>query len=308
MRFRLGEDERRYLTLRSEVYLRLLPHLPQQTLVEVMRNLGKMEAMAYGEGIKQGMVVAASSADAEVMPPIVAHADFYGDAQTPLVRVEEKMLPKKREDHPWLVALPVEFPPQTLAEALAAYGPTLEAAPETQQRRATPEQMSARKRALVEALEHNNAPSNEAVDAVKREWSPARIEEDGFGLPEDMVVQIGKTIDISDHAEEDRDELAARVDEAAAPDSDMGSVESPDLLDRIRTQIQQEQKNGWEPKTWPDVILRLMTSMQIDASFLDLQLGGEQGRAVLDQCGLPNIFPGGGVIVDAEGKFAGVRT
>ena len=86
MRFRLGEDERLYETLRAEIYLRLLPSLPKTTLSEVMRNMQKLEAVAYGEGIKQGAVVAAAGHDG-VSLPIVAHADFYGDAQTPLVRV-----------------------------------------------------------------------------------------------------------------------------------------------------------------------------------------------------------------------------
>lgn len=281
MRFRLGQDERLYETLRAEIYLRLLPSLPKTALIEVMRNMQKLEALAYGEGIKQGMAVAASSADAEVMLPIVAHADFYGDAQTPLVRVEEERLPKKRANHPWLTALPVEFPPQTIAEALAAYGPSLDPA---------------------------DAPRERTTKPQRRVAPIATPEEDDFGLSEGTPLQIGPPLDVRDlHEQEVIDrEIAAGEQEAEARGEDR--AQSPDLLDRIRTQIKAEMNNGWDPKTWPDVIMHLMLSMHIDAAFLDLQLGGEQGRAVLDQCGLHHIFPGAGVVVGPSGEFAGVKT
>jgi len=276
MRFRLGEDERLYLTLRTEVYLRLLPHLPKTLLSEVMRNLQKLEAMSYGEGIKQGMVVAATSSlivglegpDIGSLPPITAHAQFYGEAQTPLVRVEEKRLADVRNSHPWLGASPVEFPPMTIAEAIAAYGPTLEPADASPRRREPP-------------------PAPVLADAA---------EEDDFVASDDQADDVEQDI-----------EREIAISKQAADERGEDRAQSPDLLDRIRTQIKAEMQNGWEPKTWPDLVLRLMQSMGIDAHFIDLQLGGEQGRAVLDQCGLQNIFPGGGVMVGPSGEFVGIR-
>ncbi len=48
--------------------------------------------------------------------------------------------------------------------------------------------------------------------------------------------------------------------------------------------------------------------MQVDASYLDLQLSSDSGRAVLAQAGLFNVFPGLGVIVDEQGGFGGVKS
>jgi hypothetical protein len=278
MRFRLGEDEHRYLTLRSEVYLRLLPHLPQKTLVEVMRNLGKLEAMSYGEGIKQGMAVAyLGTAELDAMMPIAAHSVFYGDASTPLGRVESALAHADDAAHPWLTQKPVEFPPQTLAEALAAYGPTLDAAP------------------------------NAEAPAPRTRPGWVRVEPDPGA--EQVVAALAALDELPEEGDApDPFEEQIAQDTADAKERGEDRAQSPDYLDRARSTIQTEMKNGWEPKTWTDLILRLMAVMQVDGGFLDLQLGGEQGRAVLDQCGLLNINPGAGVLVDAEGKFKGVRT
>jgi len=276
MRFRLGEDERLYETLRAEIYLRLLPSLPKTTLSEVMRNMQKLEAMSYGEGIKQGMAVAALSA--ANMPAIAQHASFYGDAATPLARVEEAAMPPvMSEAHPWVRAERVQFPPQTLAEAIAAYGPTLD-------------------------------PSKPLAGVPTRNIRiPAPVEaqeaQDDLDLPEEPTT--GSMVDVQQLFAMN-DEIAA--EEAAAIERGEDRAQSPDLLDRIRTQIKADMRDGWDPKTWPELILRLMVSMQMDAAAIDLQLGGEQGRAVLDQCGLHNINPGAGVVVDGDGNFVGVRT
>ena len=56
MRFRVGEDERRYGALRVEAYLRLLP-LPAATVSEILRNWSKIEAILFWEGVKQGLAI-----------------------------------------------------------------------------------------------------------------------------------------------------------------------------------------------------------------------------------------------------------
>lgn len=267
MRFRLGEDERLYETLKIEVYLRLLAHLPRTAISEAMRNLQKMEAMAYGEGIKQGMVVAALSKRRD-LTPITQHSAFYGDAGTPLIRVEEALGPGLDKVDPWLCAEAVEFPPQTIAEAIAAYGPTLE-------------------------------PSG-THEKPTRSFRRVREERDLSALPEvdfederapfNATAPEGPTVDM----------------DAAAPE-DERPAQSPDLLDRIRTTIKSRMTEGWRPKHWPDLIMHLHLLMQIDAAYLDLQLSGEQGRTVLDQCGLSDVVPGAGVVVDPEGTFIGVK-
>lgn len=266
MRFRLGEDERLYETLKTEVYLRLLAHLPRAAISEAMRNIQKMEAMAYGEGIKQGMAVAALSKRHD-LTPIVQHAAFYGDAGTPLLRVEEAHAPGAGSVDPWAHTEPVTFPPQTIAEAIAAYGPTLEPS-------ATSERPTKSHRRLAPIQDDDEHEPLAEVD-----------------LEDEQAAFDGPTVDTSRVA----------ADDERPP-------QSPDLLDRIRTTIKSRLSDGWKPKGWPDLIMHLHLIMQIDASYLDLQLSGEQGRTVLDQCGLSNLVPGAGVIVDPEGTFLGVKT
>lgn len=264
MRFRLGEDERLYETLKTEVYLRLLAHLPRAAISEAMRNIQKMEAMAYGEGIKQGMAVAALSKRRD-LTPIVQHAAFYGDAGTPLRRVEEAQWPGAEQTDPWVQAEPVVFPPQTIAEAIAAYGPTLEP-----------------------------GASSERPTKPSKRLPPVPDDDDGeVDFEDERAALASPTVDTS----------RSVIDE-----DDDRPPQSPDLLDRIRSTIKSQLNDGWKPKGWPDLIMRLHLVMQIDASYLDLQLSGEQGRTVLDQCGLSNLVPGAGVIVDPEGTFLGVKT
>lgn len=58
---------------------------------------------------------------------------------------------------------------------------------------------------------------------------------------------------------------------------------SPSVLDRIRDVILLMPER---PAAYEDLILALHREMKMDAAYLDLQLSSEQGRAVLDQCGL----------------------
>jgi hypothetical protein len=119
IRFRLVEDERRYLALRAELYLRLSQSgADMRVVADVLRNLGKIESFAYSEGIRQG-AVAQACATSRPRPALGLHRDFYGSADTPLREVEKAKRPDCEggifeED-------PLEFAPLTLGEAKKHY-------------------------------------------------------------------------------------------------------------------------------------------------------------------------------------------
>jgi len=102
--------------------------------------------------------------------------------------------------------------------------------------------------------------------------------------------------------------LIDQEDETASERGEDRPPESPAFLDRVRDELLSQVSQGWKPSGWADLIMRLHLSMQVDASYLDLQLSSDSGRAVLAQAGLFNVFPGLGVIVDEQGGFGGVKS
>jgi hypothetical protein len=119
IRFRLVEDERRYLALRAELYLRLSQSgADMRVVADVLRNLGKIESFAYAEGIRQGAVARACT-QAEDLSALGLHHDFYAFADTPLREVEKRKCPDRAggvfEEEP------LEFAPLTLGEAKKQY-------------------------------------------------------------------------------------------------------------------------------------------------------------------------------------------
>jgi hypothetical protein len=289
MRFRVGEDERRYGALRIEAYLRLLP-LPAATVSEILRNWSKIEAILFWEGVKQGLAIGTLRAMDGRAPheqllhgastAVAAHAAVYGEADTPLAAVETKHLRAIFADapeaiaaaalHPWLSAKPVEFAPQTLAEFTKRYGVD----------------------AVIGAAV---APVLQAPPVA-----PAPVV-----APE----ADGNDEDPDDRAMMERlQALIDQEDETAAERGEDRPPESPAFLDRVRDELLSQVSQGWKPSGWPELIMRLHLSMQVDASYLDLQLSSDSGRAVLAQAGLFNVFPGLGVIVDEQGGFGGVKS
>ena len=284
-RFRVTEDERLYLALRTEMYLRIVQHVPAQAVTEILRNFGKLEALVHFEGVKQGLAVATLAeagdfAGIEALKgvngllPAEALAKIYGESDTPLAAAEKKWIDALVErDTPfsdslqvssWMSTKPVELPPMTIKEAIAKYGPDLGVEP------AQPSSASA---ALVAAF---------------------------AGAPNAPVAPI----DISDplaamkQLEQSDDPLAAIRDTQVA-DQDL-PVESPADIERVRERLTKllSDEGGWRPIDWSDLILKLHVEMQIDAFWLDIQLSTDVGRAMLAQVGLPNVHPGAAVMFD----------
>lgn len=282
MRFRTVEDERVYNALRVEIFLRLGAHLPPVVMNEVLRNLGKIEGLLYGEGIRQGMVVAALAAShgepLDELPALVAHAAFYAGAATPLVRVEDakfraalKMrgfdFDNPAADDPWLDASPLPFAPQTLAEATKLYGPELEPAPA------------------------RRAPQQERVG----DTDAAR----------DFAAMVEKDIEmrVDDATRRELDRLGVDLPDSASADHLMSRDASPAFLDRVRDELQNMLNGGWKPTGWQDLIMSLHLRMQVDAAALDLQLSGDIGRTVLAQVGLFDIAPPSMVMTGEDGSI-----
>lgn len=285
MRFRVGEDERRYSALRVEAYLRLLP-LPASTVGEILRNWSKIEAILFWEGVKQGLAIGALHAmdnrrsDEKLLngasTAVAAHAAVYADADTPLSAAESKHLqalfdgiPEAQAAaalHPWLLAQPVEFAPQTLAEFTKRYG--------------------------ADAVAGGGvAPIQQAQAAPVSPPEPAAQTEDP--ADRDIMERLQALMD--------------REDQAASERGEDRPAESPAFLDRVRDELLSQVGQGWKPNSWADLIMRLHLAMQADASYLDLQLSSEVGRTILAQAGLFSVFPGMGVIVDEQGGFEGVK-
>jgi len=289
MRFRVGEDERRYGALRIEAYLRLLP-LPAATVSEILRNWSKIEAILFWEGVKQGLAIGTLRAMDGRAPheqllhgastAVAAHAAVYGEADTPLAAVETKHLQALFASapeaiaaaalHPWLSAKPVEFAPQTLAEFTKRYGADAVIGA-----------------AVAPVLQ---APPVAPAPVVAPEADGDHEDPDDRAMTERLQALIDQ-----------EDETAAERGEDRPP-------ESPAFLDRVRDELLSQVSQGWKPSGWADLIMRLHLSMQVDASYLDLQLSSDSGRAVLAQAGLFNVFPGLGVIVDEQGGFGGVKS
>lgn len=298
--FRNAEDERRFNALRVELYMRVIKSAPPTVVSEILRNLGKLEAMLYGEGLRQGLAISQlymmtgrswSIPDITQLTPPAVLAAVYGDAQTPLARVEDSLMVKFSEADqerlkqlPWLSREPARFGPQTLAEAEAAYGPDLAPSdgPPTRELR-KPQNAS-----------EWRAPPKKAELPLVTEDAIAEAHRRADSTPDDDV-------DVAMDAQLDEmiDQAQARLAEEPG--------EQPDIIDRVRERLREMVDDGWRPKGWADLILSLSRSMQIDAAFLDLVMGGPMGLTAIQQAGLLHIRPGVGVEVDSEGEFAGVR-
>lgn len=138
IRFRNSEDERRYVTLRTEMFAALAQAgLPPDRIAMVMRNVGKVETMLHLEGVRQGLAMAAIAEAADNGDPskptalpdpysfkaYQLHALIYGSSDTPLRAVEKEWLGRlgldaDHEATAWLDDKPMRFAPMTLEEWL----------------------------------------------------------------------------------------------------------------------------------------------------------------------------------------------
>jgi len=298
--FRTVEDESRYVALTTEIYLRLAATLGRHDPVavsEILRNLAKLEAMAYSEGIRQGVAAEAIRAASPAVPgtAMEIHRAIYADADTPLCRVEESGIA-----HPALEPAPMTFQPLTLEEARAQY----------------PAVGRYRERPAVNA----DAPAERPVPneqvlfrtvldrylSMTSEDEPAGAEaiaELDLGAPCPGCAEAASQDD-ERHLFSDRcvwrrtDEGTVQVDPASvlfgAPSFVAGEIEaegSPALVERIRTVLEHLLQTGWRPKGWEDTVLMIHQTSQMAADVIDAELATAQGRALLGQLGLHHVQP-----------------
>lgn len=309
IQFRTEADERRYLALRTEIVARLM-QCPIEVAHEILRNIGKLEAFVFAEGVRQGTVATLLTlADSQGDTPLGVHARVYAGASTPLTRAERGFLEGRGADadallaNPIFDATPTRFAPTTLAEAIAEYGPALvpSGVPLTRPARAP-------------------APAAPAPTPVAEPDPLDDLTELGGPLSDDQLEQL-LGVDVPSAGPVDHAAVLAAIENGdieqaeimlagrgqtpfAAPEQGDIPAESPDAIDRIRDQLQALLRSGeWKPKTWGEVIYKLHVAMNWDASFLDLQLSGPMGHAVLAQAGLIDIQPGVGAIFTPEGQL-----
>lgn len=97
--------------------------------------------------------------------------------------------------------------------------------------------------------------------------------------------------------------VGQHLDRAAEPDVDVAEIErladddevvqpEPALLDQVRDTLLSFAKQGINPRDYQDLVMRLHLTLQVDAGWLDLQLGTAEGRTVLAQAGFADMHPG----------------
>ena len=314
IRFRFQEDERRFIRLHAEMFEKLArAGLSEVVGSDTLRNVSKIEQMAFMEGVRQGLAMASIvtemiQAEAEAIPEPHAqkafqlHALIYGSSDTPLRAVEKEWLGKLNldADHlakSWLDDKPMRFAPATLQElegnappiapmmsVKAAHKPTPVAkpfdpatSPGMTDLMATPESL-------------DRLPPPEAMHGaevtVPEPWQKGEYEPDD---PEPWFEPSAPPghLPFSQASTRGDDDPLAPV----AADDEEVQPESPEFLDIVRDAIQTMKRTGWDPKTWNDLILGLHRHMSVDAGFLDIQLTTHFGRTVLDQCGLAGLAP-----------------
>lgn len=254
IRFRLVEDERRYLALRAELYLRLSQSgADMRVVADVLRNLGKIESFAYSEGIRQG-AVAHACATSRPRSALELHRDFYGSADTPLRETEKRKRPDGEggifeED-------PLEFAPLTLGEAKKHY------------RQSDP---------LDAALPDVPPPPRSVLAPL------AEARTDHFSVSTgdpDLDAELADAL------------APRRPDSDPMVNEHLYAAPSPDFLDRLRDALLAARSNGAGFADWSEMVLYVQRATGCDAGAIDLQLSTEEGRTVLAQAGYFDLAPG----------------
>lgn len=265
IRFRFREDEKRYVSLLSEVYRLVAATVPPAEVSVVMRNLGKLQDMLMLEGVRQGVAAAAISniaksqrqGDKEELKAFQLHAHVYGSQDTPLRDIEMEWLHKLQAealaDSPWLDDKPMRFAPET-------------------------------ERQFRGELRRETGPKSWAS------WSPEDIADEVAPWPDpkptpddsDLLDELG--VDNADDVDLD--------DVIQAIEGTDDAQERPQLLDRIRDVLMDMGKSGLRPRDWQSLILRLHLALHVDAGAIDMQLGTQMGQTVLAQAGFHDVRPG----------------
>lgn len=250
MHFRHADDEILFGRLKAQL-IQSLQGAPSHMITNVLRVLGRIESVAFYEGVRQGAVARAiedalrfREDDLDVRP-IAQHARVYGGGFTPLTNVEAAYAKRLAKGDtpvpidPGLEAEPLEMPPMTLEEAIAsparAFGISNEAPP------------------------------------------PRSARRDGFdpGTLDDALAQMEA-------------ESAMQVSTIVATDGSDGA-ERPSFIETCRDALQGRMLSGWTPGDWSELVFAVRDELKVDPYSVDLSLSTDVGKSMLRSIGLFDI-------------------
>lgn len=278
MHFRHQEDEIMFGRLKAYL-IQSMQGAPDHVLNNTLRVLGRIESMAFYEGVRQGSV--ARAIEDKINPeldrrPIAQHARLYNGGFTPLVEAEKAYVSRFLVDQDfddawiddWLKAEPMLVPPMTLSEALArpeqAFGlaPMQQGARSAAQEKApVPDQDGAF--AGMEVLASLVADENQQLADIMRQST-------ANGLMEFSVVET---------------------------DGSAFAAEQPAFIEQCRDSLQGRMGTGWKADSWKDVVFAVRDDLKADPYMIDLSLSTDVGKNMLRSIGLFEIADS---IVDAS--------
>lgn len=310
MHFRHADDEMLFGHLKAQLF-QSLQGAPTHMLTNVLRVLGRIESVAFYEGVRQGVVARAIEDEIHVNTqnarPIALHAGVYSGSFTPLVAAEEHYIRDRvgseAEDvvarlqlrDGKLAAEPLEMPPMTLAEALASPRSSFSrmAAP------AMPE--SAHDSAsIATAFATEDAAARAALPTPTTESPPAT--EDDFAdiiaaCSNEFFTGDSQLIEEPSSPQLANDDPTNRVSELLRTDGSKHVTEQPVFIERCRDVLQDRMATGWSATNWGDVVFTVRDELKADPYSIDMQLSTPIGKAMLRSIGLFEIADS---VLDAE--------
>jgi hypothetical protein len=265
IRFRCREDERRHTDLVSEIYRLVAIGLPPDQVSVVLRNLGKLQELLMLEGIRQGvacagLAVALTAAEEEREQPADGRPVGGGGEFFELTAEMWRLAPFQL--HAYLYG--------------SADTPLCSVEDDWGRHPLQPD--------IADVAWLDPSPMEFAPETERASQFAARTPFREKTTTEKMMQTLGQA---AEHEDASIEEIEALLEEGPGEEQ-----EQPQILDTIRDALMGLVKDGVRPRDWQDLILRLHLLLQIDAGFIDLQLGTEMGRVVLAQAGFYDLQPG----------------
>lgn len=275
MHFRHQDDEIMFGRLKAYL-IQSMQGAPSHVLNNALRVLGRIESMAFYEGVRQGSI--ARAIEDRINPeldrrPIAQHARVYNGGFTPLVEAEKSYVSRFLVDQDldiawmeegWLAAEPMLVPAMTLSEALAR-------------------------------------PEQAFGIAAPQPSSPARVEQPHAEAPVHGLDVLASLL--GDENQQLADLLARATDngimEFSIAHTDGSSLqnEQPSFIEKCRDVLQARMGGGWRADSWKDVIFAIRDDLRADPYATDLALSTDVGKSMLRSIGLFEIAD---AIIDAS--------
>lgn len=278
MHFRHQEDEIMFGRLKAYL-IQSMQGAPDHVLNNTLRVLGRIESMAFYEGVRQGSV--ARAIEDKINPeldrrPIAQHARLYNAAFTPLADAEKAYIARFVVDQQdleawmpdWMQAEPLLVPAMTLSEALAR-----------------PEQA------------FGLAPMQQGARSAAQEKAPVPDQDGAFAGMEVLASLVA----------DENQQLADIMRQATAnglmdfsvveTDGSAFAAEQPAFIEQCRDSLQGRMGTGWKADSWKDVVFAVRDDLKADPYMIDLSLSTDVGKNMLRSIGLFEIADS---IVDAS--------